>query len=96
LTLSQFAVQSSHAAILSSQKFGPYLDNTHIVLCYMENEQELKDFSEYLEYQNIPNVKFYEPDLDNSLTSISTGLVFCHQRKHFRKLSLFKENCNGK
>ena len=48
-----------------------FINSNYLVLLSVENEQQLVDLTLKLSHLNIPFSKFYEPDLNNELTSVS-------------------------
>ena len=48
-----------------------FTNSNYLVLLSVENEQQLVDLTLKLSQLNIPFSKFYEPDLNNELTSVS-------------------------
>lgn len=58
------------------------------MLCGVNSEEHLIQWLDKLSNLSIPVSVFREPDIGNSVTAISTGLVFDAGRKHFRSLKL--------
>lgn len=92
LSYAQQSVQSTHAAIELYRQQGHVISeqHPHLVLCGVPNEGVLLNLFRKIRSLHIPVVMFREPDLDDSVTAIATGLIDQEDRKHFRSLKLLK------
>lgn len=63
---------------------------SHMVLCSIENEEELDKLGAYLKRHNIAYHMFYEPDFETGYTAICTEPIYNEQRKLFKKFKLWK------
>ncbi len=92
LSAPQQAVQSCHACIEAASTFSinKLHDHPSVIICGAKNEDRLHHIKKYLIDNGIQHVHFYEPDLDNELTSIATEPLFGDQRKLFRKFQLIR------
>lgn len=90
LPVSQILVQAIHASIEATRKlFPPYLpDHPHLVLCGVKSELDLKKASERLAHKEIPYSVWREPDLNDEITSLSSGPICGDTRKAFRSYDL--------
>jgi len=88
LSLSQKAVQSSHA-VIEAAKAGLYDEgeHPHLVLCSVSPEH-LERWVHKLDNKGIQYREFREPDLDDKLTAIATQKVEPDDRKIFSNLRL--------
>lgn len=90
LTAAQICVQSGHACI-ESAKHNPYADeHPHLVVCGVDNETKLENCALRLEREGIRCFRFYEPDIGNQLTAVSTGIVSGQDRERFKRFQLLK------
>jgi hypothetical protein len=82
--------QSGHAIAqycLEQPELSKTWNNNYLICLSTENQQSLENLYEKLESYGVPVSPFYEPDLDNQLTSIA----FQHNeqsRKYTTSLSL--------
>ena len=94
LSLPSCAVQSVHSVIEASKVFDlkSLPDHPSVIIIGIKSEQKLQQVRKYLVDNDVRHVHFYEPDLNNELTSIATEPIFEDRRKLFRKFQLLKEN----
>lgn len=90
LSKSQQAVQSSHAVLEACRQslIDHSVQHPNLVLCGVDNEDHLIEWMGKLKRSAIPIAIFREPDIGDSITAISTGLVARDCRKYFRGLKL--------
>lgn len=89
LCFEQQACQAIHAARLSAKVF-PFNEEPHLCLCTVKNEARLHHELEKLRSLGIEIAEWREPDLNNSLTAIATGLISEDQRHPFRNFQLLR------
>ena len=89
LPLPHLVVQAIHAAIAATYSFGKH-PQPHVVLCGVDNEQELKEAFEKLKGQGVVCCSYTEPDFGGQMTAIATGLLRGEQRKPLRRFKLLK------
>lgn len=68
--------------------FGMPPRHPNLVVCQVENEQELDDEFNRLKEAGVPCCAWYEDDMDNSLTAIATAALSGKERKPMRKYQL--------
>lgn len=83
------AVQAIHAALESAYKGPTPSEHPHLVLCEVADEPSLYRELQRLERRGAQMYPFHEPDRDDELTSISSGVIT--DRRPFRHLKLLKE-----
>lgn len=84
-------VQVAHAAIAATLAYGSSkIPHPHLVVCVVENEEELEAAFEKLKEQGIPVISWREDDMGNALTAISTGPLAGSSRKPMRRFRLMK------
>lgn len=90
LSPSQQAVQACHAIIESFRNSIIPLDGNHphLVICEVKGLPQLIKVIDKLKSISIKHSFFIEPDLDNTLTAVSTEPVSQELRKHFKKFQL--------
>lgn len=89
LPQSQIVVQAAHAAIESARKFLlAKTEHPHLVVCGVENEEELLKCEKHLDAKGILATIFHEEDRNNEATALASEPVFCEQRKIFRRYRL--------
>ena len=84
--------QAGHSIVEFSKEFNDLYNDWHnnsnyLIVLEIDNEKELKDLYNKLKWHGAHVVAFYEPDIDNQMTSI------CYygtpeMRKHTQKLDL--------
>ena len=83
------SVQVGHAAIAATNTFGnPRVTHPNLVVCALDNEEQLEGAFNRLKESGIPCCAWYEEDMDNRMTAIATGIIHGADRKHFRKFKL--------
>lgn len=90
LSLEQQLVQAVHAAYESGIRHGDRTSIDSVVVCQARDEFHLKQILNRLTNLQIPLVGFYEPDIGNQLTAISTSPLDMAQRKSMSKYRLWK------
>lgn len=86
LTHPQQIVQAAHAVDEMNKEF-PHESGNYMVLCGVDNEEELMDTSEYLVRAGIDHHMFFEPDVD-SHTAIATRPLIGKERKVLKHCQL--------
>jgi len=81
-------VQVGHVCIEAGREFLTP-DNSFLVLCSVENEEELLAVEEYLGLRGIKSVKFWEPDDNMGWTALATQPVSGKDRKVFKRFQLW-------
>lgn len=86
LSTSQQAVQAGHA-LAEFLLRGPktFWSNGTLVYLGVDNRKQLELLQRKLDMEDIPYVKFVEPDMNNEVTAIATD-VFCKPLKKLRLL----------
>lgn len=85
-------MQSCHAAIEAAKAYPDRLEpHPHLVLCAVENEQELQNAYAQLTSQGIRLQAFREPDIGNQLTAIASEPLAGEARRAFRHFKLLSE-----
>ena len=88
LSIPQQIIQTAHA--VDSLSINRESDNVnHMVLIGIENEEELKNISKYLQIWDIEHKMFYEPDI-TSHTAIATNPLRGKERNRLKKFNLMK------
>lgn len=83
-------MQAGHA-LVESAKNDPYQgEHPSVIICGVKTLHELEKVIDYLDKKNIKSFPFREPDIDNELTAVSTGLIEEDQRSLFKKFQLLK------
>jgi len=92
LTLEQQIVQAVHAAYEGRQGYPKeaMTDPLSVVICTVPNIESLADWHVRLSLSDIWTYVFQEPDLVNQATALCTRPIYKHERKHFKKLSLWR------
>ena len=92
LSYPQICVQSIHAVIEHCKNFSPY-ENVHpnVIVFEVEDEESLILEMNKLSNKGVDLVPFYEPDINNSLTSFACKTVSGLNRKTFSKYKLLGE-----
>ena len=92
LTYPQKCVQSCHAAMEAAKYFLPDYnkDHPHLVICEVENEDNLKKAIKKLQQTDIQYKIFQEPDIGNEITAIATEPLAGEKRKFFKRYQLLK------
>lgn len=89
----QKAVQACHSVLEATQKFKDQIRQHPSIIVLGVSLIQLLNIQDYLESKEIQFCPFYEPDIGNELTSISTEVISGSKRKLFRKFQLLK--CKG-
>lgn len=92
LSQAQKAVQACHASLQAGKEFGWPDDrpHPHLALLTVKTESELVELSRTVEGHNLDLSKFYEPDLNNSLTAIAISGISGQLRSIFKHLPTLK------
>lgn len=91
LSKPQQIVQAAHAALVAGEKFHQPAP-TNIVLIGVENQYDLLEVSQLLEYHRIEHTMFNEPDYDTGFTAIATKpLTDNRERKPLNKFKLLSD-----
>lgn len=89
---SQIVVQAAHSSIVAATKFkvNNLLTHPSLVVIEIENEIELRKTKALLEEMCIKFAEFYESDLNNEMTSITTEPLTKDGKKVFRKMKILR------
>lgn len=88
LSHNQQIVQTAHAVDMLNKKH-PHDYISHMVLCDVQNEDELIGLSEWLTFRGICHTMFHEPDI-NAYTAIATKPLIGVERSPMKKFSTKK------
>ena len=90
LPVAQVTVQAIHGALESARAFPHPKIHPNAIVLTVEDETALNELRERLRRAYVPFVSWREPDLNDSLTSVSSAPLYGAERKHFRGLPLLK------
>lgn len=82
-------VQLAHASYEAGKKFNDSVGISNLVLFSAKDEQDIKEIMDYLSFEGVEFVSFYEPDYNRGYTSICTAPVSGSTRKKFNKWKLY-------
>ena len=90
-------MQSAHAVIEATKAFELEClsDHPSVIVLAAKNEHSLHRVRKYLVDQNVRHVHFYEPDMDNELTALSTEPIYGDRRGIFKKYQLLDTTPNA-
>lgn len=89
LAIEHQLVQLAHAAYEAGKKFQDQAGISNLVLFAAQDETEIEDIKDYLSFEGIDYVSFYEPDYNRGYTSICTAPISGSARKKFSKWKLY-------
>jgi hypothetical protein len=92
----QQVVQNSHVALKLGAELAKHhidTDDLYFVVCNAFDEEELYDFEAFFHLYDVPTVRFFEPDLGNSLTAFATFPIPERKKnRYFKQFSLLTYN----
>lgn len=90
LSVAQQIIQMSHAVYAVGCRWASERSHSpNFVLIGVSNESELHKIEDWLGSYNIPNAKFYEPDVSEH-TAICTIPLTVDERKIFKKFNTYR------
>ena len=86
-------VQVGHVVIQSIKNFPHSGEHPYIIVFGVKTEKSLKNTLDFLQERGIMVVGFREPDRNNELTAVATGVMLRTEEnsKIFRRYQLLKE-----
>lgn len=82
-------VQLAHAAYEAGKKFQDQVGISNLILFSARDEADINEIKDYLSFEGIEYVSFYEPDYNRGYTSICTTPISGSLRKKFSKWKLY-------
>ena len=85
------SVQIGHAVLAATNAFGnPNVTHPNLVICAVDNEQQLADAFNRLKDAGVPCCSWSEEDMGGELTAVATGMLQGEQRRHLRGFRLLR------
>lgn len=82
-------VQACHAAIAATYSYGRHCQ-PHLVLCAVDDENQLNDAFNRLKEQGVPCCSYSEPDFGYQVTAVATAALSSDERRPLRRFKLLE------